>query len=182
MIQPCQALLCLPPGLSYRWLLSRQEDQRVPWVQELQALLTQPLLAWQQGPLEWCPQGVQEVQGGQGGLPFPPYLVDLGFQGFQVCQLVPAFCLISKLKNSYILPLVPFLLAFRYLLVSQVTQGHQSLPEFLLDQQDLVCLDSQEAQLDPDDLLVLQVQADQFLPVFQQVPCGRAVQGVQSFL
>ena len=81
-----------------------------------------------------------------------------------------------------ILPAVPLFQAFQFLLVFPETQGPQSLPGFLLVQQVQVCPDCQVGQLDPDALSVPQVQEDQFLPASQQVPCGQAVQGGQSYL
>ena len=89
VIQLCRALLCLPPDLSFHLLPSPQEVQKVPWVQGPRGLLTQPLPAWQPGPQGWCPQGVQEVQGGQVVQPFPPYLASHALQGCQVYQWVP---------------------------------------------------------------------------------------------
>ena len=89
--QTSPGLLCLPPGLSYRWLLALPEVRGLPWDPEPRELPRRP--HHPRGRRErqgWCHRGVQEAREDPGGRVCPPYQADLEFQGCRASQSVPA--------------------------------------------------------------------------------------------
>ena len=84
-------LLCLPPDLSYRWLLALPEGRGLPWDPEPRELQRRPHHPRERQERQgWCRRGVREGREDPGDPVCPPYQAVLVFRGCRASQSVPA--------------------------------------------------------------------------------------------